>query len=123
MCSENKEPSAPLIIIRQLLWFTHLLGREEDLEGESREWRHGLSQAKHKAACHFTWEERGHKKIKYTYCNQKKVWDLVDKMIWSSYTADSVIDKIYTIYGPLSITKIIKQIRNDEPNGGHPQLN
>eukprot|EP00957_Ditylum_brightwellii_P048280 3664028-Ditylum_brightwellii.AAC.1 len=27
------------------------------------------------------------------------------------------------VYDPLSVTKIIRQIRNDEPNGGHPQLN
>jgi hypothetical protein len=76
----------------------------------------------HKAAYHFTWKEKSNKKIKYTYCNWKKVWDLVDKMIQSGYTADSAIDKIYTVYCPLSVTKIIKQIRNDEPNGGHPQL-
>ena len=85
-----------------------------------QEYEHGIGGRK--AARYFTREERGHKKVKYTYCNRKKVWDLVDKMIRSGYTADSAIDKIYTVYGPLSVTKIIKQIRNDEPNGGVPQL-
>eukprot|EP00957_Ditylum_brightwellii_P143522 10933983-Ditylum_brightwellii.AAC.1 len=59
-----------------------------------QEYEHGIGGRK--AACHFTQEERGHKKVKYTYCNRKKVWDLVDKMIRSGYTADSAIDKIYT---------------------------
>eukprot|EP00957_Ditylum_brightwellii_P114962 8767916-Ditylum_brightwellii.AAC.1 len=86
------------------------------------EYEHGIGGCN--AACHFTQEKRGHKKVKYTYCNKKKkVWDLVDKMIRSGCKAGSAIDKIYTIYGPLSVTKIIKQIHNDEPSGGHPQLN
>eukprot|EP00957_Ditylum_brightwellii_P021537 1623888-Ditylum_brightwellii.AAC.1 len=85
------------------------------------EYEHGTGGRK--AACHFTQEERGHKKVKYTYCDQKKVWDLVDKMIPSGYTVDSAIDTIYSVYGLLSVTKIIKQIHTDELNGGHPQLN
>ena len=75
-----------------------------------------------KPARQFTREERGHKKVKYTYCNRKKVWDLIDRLVWAGYTSDVAIDKIYSVYGALSVTKIIKRIRNDEPNGGHPQL-
>eukprot|EP00957_Ditylum_brightwellii_P103020 7851605-Ditylum_brightwellii.AAC.1 len=38
-------------------------------------------------------------------------------------TKDSAIDKIYSVYGAVSVTNIIQKIRNDEPNGGHPELN
>eukprot|EP00957_Ditylum_brightwellii_P086054 6546869-Ditylum_brightwellii.AAC.1 len=36
---------------------------------------------------------------------------------------DSAIDKIYSVYGAISVTKIIWKISNDETNEGHPELN
>jgi hypothetical protein len=41
-----------------------------------QEYEHGVGGRK--AARHFTRIERGHKRVKYTFCNRKKVWDLVD---------------------------------------------
>eukprot|EP00957_Ditylum_brightwellii_P072627 5518666-Ditylum_brightwellii.AAC.1 len=70
-----------------------------------QEYQHGVGGRK--ADCNFTRIEKGHKRVKYTSCNRKKVWDLVDKLIQAVHTADSAIDKIYSVYGAIYVTKVI----------------
>mmetsp|Transcript_11854 Transcript_11854/g.17783 ORF Transcript_11854/g.17783 Transcript_11854/m.17783 type:complete len:154 (+) Transcript_11854:363-824(+) len=70
----------------------------------------------------FNQTERG--RVKYKYSLRKIVWDCIDGIIRSGYTADAAIDKIYEIYGrDKGVTQIIRLMREDKNRrGGHPEL-
>ena len=69
----------------------------------------------------FNSAERG--KVKFNYCLRKHFWTLMEKMIRNGYTFNTAIDKIYSVYDrSRSVTQILRCIRNDAKNGGHPQL-
>ena len=69
----------------------------------------------------FSTAERG--KVRYSYSLRKHFWTLMQNMIRNGYTFNSAIDKIYDVYDrSRSVTQILRLIRNDSKNGGHPQL-
>ena len=71
-----------------------------------------------KAAREFTAAERGKNKCKYS--RRKIFWRLAVKLVDRGLSADQVIDRIYTAYGPKSPTTIINLIRKDTNNGTLP---
>lgn len=73
-----------------------------------------------KPARQFTSIERG--KCKYTYSKRKVIWNVIDRMVRGGYTAQVACDRIYDIYGRLSLTKLVLEIRKDEKRGGHCSL-
>ena len=73
-----------------------------------------------KAAKLFTPRERG--RSKYAYSLRKSFWDLVVSMISHGYNHNTAIDKIYEVYGNLSVVKILRLIRTDKRTGGHDEL-
>ena len=69
----------------------------------------------------FNSAERG--KVKFNYCLRKHFWTFMQKMIRNANTFNTAIDKIYSVYDrSRSVTQILRCIRNDAKNGGHPQL-
>ena len=83
------------------------------------EYLHGIGGRK--PAKDFTSEERG--KQKHKYCLRKPFWDLTKHMINHGLSAQVAVDKIYNVYGNLgSVTKILRKIKRDKQNGGHPEL-
>jgi hypothetical protein len=57
-------------------------------------------------------------KVKFKYSRQKIVWEVIDRLVRSGYImAQVAIDKIYDVYGRVSILDIIKKIRQDAQNG------
>ena len=43
-------------------------------------------------------------------------------MARAGYSAQQAIEKVYENYDQLSVSKLIKKIRDDEKDGGHPEL-
>ena len=71
----------------------------------------------------FTARERG--KVKNTYSLRKSFWTLVKNMIRTGYSHTTAIAKIESIYCQgvsESITQVLREIRADCRNGGHPAL-
>ena len=57
--------------------------------------------------------------------NQMKrniVWRVISRMILAGYSAQQAIDKIYEVYGQISVTGIINRLRQDDMAGGNIQL-
>jgi hypothetical protein len=74
-----------------------------------------------KAAKDFTPPERG--RVKHMYSRRKLVWDKVSEMVRSGWDAAEACNKIYEVYGlQKPVTKIIKYLKRDKPNGGHQEL-
>jgi hypothetical protein len=73
-----------------------------------------------KPARQFTAIERG--RVKFKYCRRKVVWDIIDRMVRGGFTAQVAIDKIYVVYGHITVTQIINRMRTDAIGGGHPEL-
>ena len=73
-----------------------------------------------KPAKQFTVSERA--RVKFKYCRQKIVWDVIDRLVRSGYTSHVAIDDIYALYGHLTVSAITVKLRDDNKNGGHPQL-
>jgi hypothetical protein len=73
-----------------------------------------------KPARQFTAIERG--RVKFKYCRRKVVWDIIDRMVRGGFTAQVAIDKIYVVYGHITVTQIINLMRTDAIGGGHPEL-
>lgn len=69
----------------------------------------------------FTSAERS--KVSSIYSKRNKVWKLITDLI-NKRKEDKrvVIDAIYSAYGSVSVTTIIKNIQRDEKTGGHPNL-
>ena len=69
----------------------------------------------------FTRIERGHVKDKYSF--RKLGWDVISNLVNSGMTAEDAIQKVYDVYGHSTpTTTILKKIRADKGNGGHPNL-
>jgi hypothetical protein len=70
-----------------------------------------------KPARQFTMQERA--RVKFKYCRRKIVWDVIDcLLVQSGYTTAQVaIDRIYDIYGRLTVSDMIKRIRQDTRSG------
>ena len=73
-----------------------------------------------KAAKLFNAVERG--RSKFTYCLRKPFWDLVVSMISHGYNHNTAIDKIYEVYGHISVVKVLRCIRRDKRTGGNDEL-
>jgi len=74
-----------------------------------------------KAAKDSTPQERG--RVKHMYSRRKLVWDKVSEMVRSGWDAAEACNKIYEVYGlQKPVTKIIKYLKRDKPNGGHQEL-
>jgi len=73
-----------------------------------------------KPARQFTAIERGRNKFKYS--RRKIIWNAIDRMVRSGNTAQVAIDKIYEEYGRLPVMRLIKEMRQDERNGGRATL-
>ena len=73
-----------------------------------------------KPARQFTPQERG--KVKVQYSRRKCAWNVIERLIRSGYTAQTACDKIYEVYGHVSICKIIDRLRADAKTGGNPAL-
>ena len=82
------------------------------------EWEFGI--AGNKPAKRFIANERG--RVRFQYSLRKGFWDLCSQMICHGYTSDSAIDKIYSVYPGLPLTKILRKIRSDRKTGGNPAL-
>ena len=68
----------------------------------------------------FTREQRGVLSVRANYCNRKGFWDCMQRLIDKGYTEAAALARISRVYQG-SITHILKAIRKDERNGGHPQ--
>ena len=76
-----------------------------------QEYEHGVGNRK--PAKEFTRDERG--KVRYSYCRRNVFWELVSIMVRRGHTANSAIDKIYTVYGHrTSVTDILKSLVRDK---------
>ena len=74
-----------------------------------------------RAAKEFTSAEQG--RVKFTFSLRKVFWDKVELLSQRGHTCNTAIDAIYNIYDrSTSVTKILKMMRIDNRNGGHPQL-
>ena len=83
------------------------------------EYQFGLNGRK--PARQFTSAEKG--KISSIYSKQNKVWKLIQNLIHKlNEDYRVIIDSIYSAYGHVSVTEIIKNIQRDEKTGGHPNL-
>ena len=83
------------------------------------EWEFGVGGRK--AAKLFNNEERG--RVRFQYSLRKNFWDLCGQMIRSGHTTETAVDKIYEVYSNTrSITDILRLIRRDKKEGGHPSL-
>lgn len=73
-----------------------------------------------KPARQFTSVERG--RVKFKYSRRKIIWNAIDRMVRGGDTAQVAIDRIYGVYGRLNVSAMATAMRQDEKNGGHPQL-
>jgi hypothetical protein len=105
--------AAPIAFVATLL-----SPRPRDLHLLWLEYEFGIGGRK--AARHFTTHERG--RVKFKYCRRKVVWDSIDRMVRAGFTAQVAVDKIYQVYGHITVTQIIDRMRGDAAGGGHPEL-
>ena len=83
------------------------------------EWEFGIGG--NKPAKLFLATERG--RVKYQYSLRKVFWDLCSEMIRRGHTSDTAIDEMYKVYSNrLSLTQILRKMREDRKRGGHPLL-
>ena len=75
-----------------------------------------------KGAKLFSPKERGN--VRYLYTKRKVFWDKVVEMVHAGYTAKTAIDKMYDVYGNISVTQMIKKLREDKMKNscGNPEL-
>ena len=68
-----------------------------------------------KLAREFTPKECGQLKVLHCFC--KLFWDKVDVLMSRGYTSDTVIDRIYSMYGCSNlVSKILQQMREEIKN-------
>jgi hypothetical protein len=84
------------------------------------EWTTGIGGRK--AAMHFTAQERG--AVKHKFTRRKRVWDIIRSLIRAGHTAQTAIDRIYAVYGQgTTVTTILNRIAADRRNNTlHPDL-
>ena len=68
----------------------------------------------------FTSVERG--RVKFKYSRRKIIWSAIDRMVRSGDTAQVAIDRIYEVYGRLTVSAMAVAMREDEKHGGHHLL-
>jgi hypothetical protein len=68
----------------------------------------------------FTRIQRGAKFVKSNYCNRKPFWTCMERLIDKGYQQEAALARIGRVYDGC-VTKILKAMRKDERNGGHPQ--
>ena len=74
-----------------------------------------------KPAKDFTPSQRG--RVRHTYSRRKIVWDCIAKHVNAGYTVETAIGRILQCYGyNQSVTNIIKAMKRDKKDGGHPNL-
>ena len=95
-----------------------LSARPKNIYSLWHEYEFGLGNRK--AAKEFTAIERG--RVKHIYCKRKIVWDVIANLVNGGWTSKRAIDKIYEVYGSVSVTKIIAAMKQDKERGGHPSL-
>eukprot|EP00957_Ditylum_brightwellii_P093904 7151471-Ditylum_brightwellii.AAC.1 len=61
-------------------------------------------------------------RVKVVYTKRRVVWDTISNMVHAGYSAQHAIDKIYDVYGWLSVTEITKKLREDKKHSGHIDL-
>ena len=84
---------------------------------------HEFGLGGNKPAKNFTARERG--MVKFGYSLWKPFWLLVEQMIRHGYTHATAMEKIENVYARgrgVSITAILRQIRLDERQGYHAEL-
>lgn len=115
--STNSGPNIP--VIRATEKPARLSKGVKDLYLLWREFEMGLDG--HKAAKEFTPTERG--KVKALYSVRKVFWDVTLKLTRRGHSYDTAIDKVYQVYGRgQPVSYILKKMRQDRQNGGHPSL-
>jgi hypothetical protein len=125
---ESEESAALLIVIGQFLWFPQW-EVPTCWEGKTSKPPQKGKAASGIMACHRSNKScTVHSQIKQPLLPfYITIHQFLREGKWrvTLHTSSSVsaIDMNYTVYEPLSVTKIIKQIHNNEPNGGHTQLN
>jgi len=63
-------------------------------------------------------------KVKFTFSLRKVFWLKVESLTQPGHTFTTAIDLIYNVYDRSnSVTQILKMMRRDYKNGGHPKLN
>jgi hypothetical protein len=88
----------------------HELWQEYELGGPGR-----------KPVKDWTAQERG--KCKHTIYMRKFLWNKVAEMVRAGIDANLACDQIYGVYGQNnSVTNILKALKRDSKNGGHPNL-
>lgn len=95
-----------------------LMNCPRDLYVLWQEYQHGIGGRK--AARLFTPSERG--RVKFKYSRRKIIWGAIDRMVRGGDIAQVACDRIYEVYGRLSVCAMATAMRQDEKNGGHPQL-
>ena len=79
-----------------------------------REYTHGIGGRK--AACHFSYHDKGH--VKHKYHRRNVVWKIIDGLVKLGYSAETAIDRIHAVYGEgTSVTNIINGIKRDKKAG------
>ena len=68
----------------------------------------------------FTREQRGVLSVRANYCNRKGFWDCMQRLVDKGYTESAALARIGRVYEG-SITQVLRAIRKDERNGGHPE--
>jgi hypothetical protein len=69
----------------------------------------------------FSARERG--RVKHMYHRRKVVWDVLASLVGAGMTAQQACEKIYAVYGLVSVAAITNKMRQDRKTGGHPELN
>ena len=79
-----------------------------------REYTHGIGGRK--AACHFSYHDKG--RVKHKYHRRNVVWKIIDGLVKLGYSAETAIDRIHAVYGEgTSVTNIINGIKRDKKAG------
>lgn len=105
------------------LFRAELASRQEikTLEDLWTEWEFGIGGRK--PVKDWSRQESGQKRIKSTFSRRKLVWNCLRRHVNAGYGAPAACEKIRQVYGhSLSVTQLIIAMRDDERNGGHPNL-
>ena len=73
-----------------------------------------------KAARDFTAQERG--RCKYKYSRRLVVWKCIERLVVRGNTLNMAFRRIANVYGDVSMTRLITNMRADERRGGHHRL-
>ena len=74
-----------------------------------------------KPAQEFTRHERGGTN-KFKYCNRKVLWGCMDRLTQRGNDVNTAIRRIENVYGAVTLSQLIRKMRQDERRGGHANL-